>query len=102
MSVEFFVKVAEQEGMAGDAISAADQAHQATPISAHKEVSDQKHHSRHRNLTRAYFERLDCLMFVFFLISCPGNLARVEFRGVPTLIHTLHKVAPEVVMEGGL
>jgi hypothetical protein len=95
MSAALFVLVAEKEGMSGEAISAAGQAHQAIIISAHKELSVQKHHSIHRNLISTCFERLDLLMIIFHSFS----LRRVEcsFDGAMSA-----RQAEHVSLEGGL
>jgi hypothetical protein len=95
MNLEFFVMVAAKEGLAGEVISAVAQAHQAIIISAHKELSDQKHHSIHRNFISTCFERLDLLMIIFHFFS----LRRVEcsFDGAMSA-----RQAEHVSLEGGL
>ena len=95
MSVEFFVMVAEKEGMGREAISAAGPAHQAIVISAHKELSHQKHHSIHRNLTSICFERLDLLMFIFH--SFYLRSAECPFVGAMSATQDKH-----AALQGGL
>jgi hypothetical protein len=96
MSLEFWLGVAEKEGIDGEAVSTAGQAHQAVPISAHNDVSNRKHRSIHRSLNLLYFERLDCLMFIFYFIS--KNLAKVLFGAVERDAIPPHKVT----FEGGV